>query len=159
VQNQIHPTPHGLLVVDTTKRERLLVPAGKSHVSSPPAPDPGGHEVDHYACYAVKEADESEFAPIAGVELLDQFIATQLLGPAKRFDLRKPTRLCAPVDKDGSGIKHPATHLMCYKAVGVKGEPKHVKVSGLYLNDQFGPRRLDTVQEEELCVPSAKIEP
>jgi hypothetical protein len=30
-------------------------------------------------------------------------------------------------------------------------------VLGIHVNNQFGPEQLDTVREEELCVPSEKI--
>jgi hypothetical protein len=43
--------------------------------------------------------------------------------------------------------KNPATHLMCYLAKKAKGEPKHVKVLGIHVNNQFGPEQLDTVKE------------
>lgn len=36
---------------------------------------------------------------------------------------------------------------------------KHEKVLGFYTNNQFGPEQLDTVKEEELCVPSTKTLP
>jgi hypothetical protein len=32
-------------------------------------------------------------------------------------------------------------------------------VTGLHLGNQFGPQRVDTVREEELCVPSLKTLP
>lgn len=158
IRNQFHPAPNGTLFVDTVKADRLLVPAAKSHVSPPPAPNPAGHEVDHYKCYTVKRADGSTFTPVQDVDLVDQFIEAQL-PVAKRFDLKKPTRLCAPVDKNGSGIKHPVNHLVCYQAKPVAGQPRHARQPGLYLADQFGAVRLDTVQDEELCVPSSKILP
>ena len=61
------------------------------------------------------------------------------------------------MDKNGEGIKNDDTHLMCYQAKPATGQPKHVKVLGIHVNNQFGPEQLDTVKEEGLCVPSAKI--
>lgn len=49
-------------------------------------------------------------------------------------------------------------HLMCYQAVKKAGQPKHKPVVGIFVNNQFGPEQLDTTTEEELCVPSSKIE-
>jgi hypothetical protein len=61
------------------------------------------------------------------------------------------------VDKEGEGIKNDAAHLMCYQAKPAEGQPKHVKVLGIHVNNQFGAEQLDTIKEEELCVPSEKI--
>jgi len=147
----------GSVVVDTIKPDRLLVPTAKDvDGPAPPEPDPATHNVDHYKCYKVKVTRGSpKFVPILGVAVDDQFITD----PGKLFDLKKPTRLCNPVDKNGEGIKNPAAHLMCYQAKPARGEPKHQKVLGIHVNNQFGPEQLDTVKEEELCVPSIKILP
>ncbi len=75
----------------------------------------------------------------------------------KLFDLKKPTRLCNPVEKNGEEKKNPDTHLMCYQAKPAKDEPKHIPMTGIHVNNQFGPEQLDTIKEEELCVPSEKI--
>jgi hypothetical protein len=36
---------------------------------------------------------------------------------------------------------------------------KHQPVVGIFLTNQFGPEQMDTVREEELCVPSKKFLP
>jgi hypothetical protein len=61
------------------------------------------------------------------------------------------------VEKNGEEKKNPDTHLMCYQAKPAVGQPKHVKVLGIHVNNQFGPEQLDTIKEEEFCVPSEKI--
>jgi len=71
----------------------------------------------------------------------------------RQHDLRKPTRLCTPTDKNGGGIKHERAHLMCYQAAAVKGAPKH-DGAAVNLDNQFGAQQVTTVKEEELCVPS-----
>lgn len=75
-------------------------------------------------------------------------------------------------------IRRPDDHLVCYlaklatkeipqtgcgpTAPGAKGtpiapsQPKHMERIGLFVNDQFGPERLDSVKEAELCIPSTK---
>jgi hypothetical protein len=53
-------------------------------------------------------------------------------------------------------------HLSCDQAIPTKGEPKHDKVLGVFVNNQFEPayaEQLDTVTEEELCVLSTKTLP
>lgn len=73
-------------------------------------------------------------------------------------------------------IRHPDDRLVCYAATiakkrieqsgcgpadpadrGTPIEPaqaKHAKVTGLYVANQFGTERLDTVKQTELCIPS-----
>jgi hypothetical protein len=154
VRNQFHPEGSEL-VVDTIKPNRLLVPTAKDLNNPVEAPDNDAHNVDHYKCYKVKVSKgQPKFEPILGVSVDDQFT-----DGAKLFDLKTPTRLCTPVDKNGEGIKNEATHLMCYRAKPATGQPKHVKVLGIHVNNQFGPAQLDTIKEGELCVPSEKILP
>jgi hypothetical protein len=112
--------------------------------------------------------------------LADQFDQPKL------YDIRRPRRLCTPVDKNDEGIKNTGDALTCYSvrqvaktcAAGapenpVKAcrkekdcggvrrqtrycqiQPKHTKVLNIHLNNQFGPERVDTKREGELCVPS-----
>jgi hypothetical protein len=144
----------GTVVVDTVKLDRLLVPAAKDHAAFLPPPDPDGHHVDHYACYTVKvPRGGPAFTPVRGVRIEDQFAQPKL------FDLKKPTRLCAPADKGAELRENPDLHLMCYKATPVRGEPRHTAVRGLHVTDQFGQEQLDTVKDEEVCVPSLTLLP
>ncbi len=75
-------------------------------------------------------------------------------------------------------IQNPDARLTCYQVKLVKGvcaagspqneggekgvtafceaQPKHEKGVGIHTNNQFGPEQLDTIKEEELCVPSTK---
>jgi hypothetical protein len=114
VANQFHPA-ESPLVVDTIKPDRLLVPAAKSLT---PGPDlPGPSEVDHYKCYTVGASRGTpRFTAIPGVLLVNQFT-----NGTQAFDLTKPTRLCVPVDKNGEGIKHAATSMLCYQAKRSRG--------------------------------------
>ena len=87
------------------------------------------------------------------VEVVDQF------NQPKQFDVKKPNRLCNPVDKNDEDIINLEAHLMCYKVKRAEDEPKHEKVKGIRINNQFGPLQIDTKKEEELCVPSTKTLP
>jgi hypothetical protein len=146
VSNQL-----GTLRVDTIKPDRLLVPAAKSLTGPVSGPDNTAHDVDHFQCYTVKvHAGTPKFQP-RQVTVDDQFT-----DGAKVFTLKKPTRLCNPVDKNGEGIKNDDGHLLCYQATPVSGQATHVKRVGVHVGDQFGAEQLDTVKEEELCVPSTK---
>ena len=91
------------------------------------------------------------FEPISAVSVVDQF------AQAKLYDLKKPTRLCTPVDKNGEGVIDASSLLLCYQAKPGPEQPKHVKRTGLHVAHQFGVELVDTVKEEELCVPSGFV--
>jgi hypothetical protein len=158
VKNQFHP---GGLSFDTIKPDRLLVPTAKCIDDPPgscpptlPVPD---SEVDHYKCYTVHVTRRTPQFP-KGIQatVVDQF------NQPKLYDIKKPTRLCTPVlDKEHPPgthtlAKNPDVHLMCYQAKPASAQPKHVKVLGIHVNNQFGAEQLDTINEDELCVPSTK---
>ena len=137
----------GQIVLKVKRADRLLVPASKSHSQLLPQPDPNAMNLDHFLCYTVKpRGTRTDLV----VRVKDQF------GPARRFRVKGPRRLCNPVDKRLEGIKNPEDHLVCYSARPAPQEPKQDEIDGLFVNDQFGPGRLDTKQERELCVPSRK---
>jgi len=109
----------GSLTLTLTKPGSLLVPAAAA-VGAAPTPLPP-HEVDHFLCYKAKA--QTKLAKGTQVEVEDQF-------QTRRYDLKKPTRLCVPVSTDGTpatkkGVavpivptarRHPAGHLVCYQA-------------------------------------------
>ena len=137
----------GQVTVDTGKVDRLLVPAAKDLAAPVPAPETPA--VDHFRCAKVKVSKGApKFEPVGAVSIVDQFSQPAL------YDLKKPTRLCSAVDKNGEGFVRPADLLLCYQAKRGKGQPKHVRVLGVHVAHQFGLELLDTVKEEELCVPS-----
>ena len=67
-------------------------------------------------------------------------------------------RLCLPVDKNGGGIIDEASHLVCYKTKAGAGQPAHTRVlNQIHVNNQFGAdQRLNTIKEDELCVPATR---
>jgi hypothetical protein len=147
VENQI-----GSLRLDTTKTDLLLVPSNKNLTADPPAPNISLINVDHYKCYKVKVTPGTpRLAKGITVSVEDQFN-----NPAKVFTLKKPKHLCNPVDKNGEGIKNPDAHLLCYGVKGVSGQPKHVRQSGVHINNQIGVSIFGTTKEAELCIPSIK---
>jgi cysteine-rich repeat protein len=140
----------GTIFVDAVKPDRLLVPTAKSLLGPvPPLPPP---TVDHFECYQAKiSKGQPKFTAIRNVSLGDQFGSLLV-------DVRKPTRLCNPVDKNGEdpGAPDHLDHLMCYQVKPVKGAPKFTKVTPIFASNQFGSEMLDAVKRDELCVPSAK---
>ncbi len=152
VRNQFHP--NGELVVDTSKPERLLVPTAQSVVGPVSPPNPGAHAVDHFECYTTKVSKSgAKFPKGVQASVVDHF------NQPKLYDLKKPTRLCVAADKNGEGIKNAAAALMCYQVKPAKGQPKHVAVTGIFINNQIGPDRVGTSTADELCVPSTATGP
>jgi len=138
----------GSVTVDTVKPAVLFLPAAEDPNNDPSPPIFGSHEVDHYKCYKVKITPGTPkfFGPT--VSVTDQFTA-----PAKLVELKKVAYLCTPVDKDGSGVKHPAVQL-CYKAKPRSSEPKHTPQLNLRVADQYGVEHFDTKKEDIFCMPS-----
>ena len=141
----------GVLFVDLVKADRLLVPASKSREEEPAnPPDLANINVDHFLCYRVKRSRHTDRFQRKQVSVTDQFNNVE----PKSFDVKQPTRLCTPVDKNGEGMKNPYAHMMCYSVKRARGEPRHERIKGLWVNDQFGAIQVDTRKEKELCVPS-----
>lgn len=144
----------GELLVDTQRPDRLLVPSAKSLSGPVDPPVPGSHRLDHYQCYPVHvSAGGPAFPKGLQAEVVDQFVQP------KRVDVKKPTRLCVPSDKSGEGIKSAENHLMCYRIAPAKREPKHDPTLGVHVATQFGREQLDTIAEDELCLPSTRTAP
>jgi len=111
-QNQCGP-----LTLTLTKPDSLLVPVARQTAPF----DPLSAEVDHLLCYKAKAA--TKLAKGTQVDVADDF-------QTRRYDLKKPTRLCIPTSTDGTpatkkGVavpivatarRHPAGHLVCYQA-------------------------------------------
>jgi cysteine-rich repeat protein len=142
----------GTVRVDALKPDRLLVPAGDSLTGPASPPDPAGHRVDRFKCYTIKPSrGEPPFTPIIGITVADH------LQQPKRYDIMKPTRLCTPVEQDGDGVEDADTHLLCYQVKPSTTPPaqsKFVSVPGIFVGNQFGRELVDTLKDDELCVPS-----
>jgi hypothetical protein len=138
----------GTLHVNTVKADRLLVPTNKGLGSAPPAVS---GTVDHYSCYKVKiTPGTAKLAPGTQATVATQF-------ETRVYDVKKPRRLCTPVNKNGEGVTSSIAHLMCYQVKAASGQPKHAKVVGqIHTLNQLGSGQLDTVKESELCVPAEK---
>lgn len=138
----------GSLALDTAKEDRLLVPSATGP-TEPPGPL-GETAVDHFKCYEAKPAKGSPKFQKLQVTVADSFD-----GVPRTFDVKKPKHLCLPVDKNGEGIQRPGSLRVCYKAKPAKKQPKHAKRTGVFVGNQLGTEQLDTVKEDELCVPSS----
>ena len=136
----------GTHVFDTKKPELLLVPADLS-LLGPTAPPPPG-SAEHYKCYKVKQSKSApkfkQTIAAAADEFEDRF-----------YQVFSPRRLCLPVDKNGEGILEPGFGLTCYRMRRGAGQPNHDRVEDqIHTADPFGPLRLDTKIEKDLCMPA-----
>ena len=153
LQNVQVTNAFGAFIVDVRRPVRLLVPASKSIPPDDPLPPPeiGSIDVDHFLCYNVRQKGDRFRGQVL---LADQFNPDFVL-----FDMRQPRRLCNPVDKNGEGIKHPESHLLCFTVRPARGEAPVEEVEGIVVNDQFRGGEVRTRRIEELCVPSTKTLP
>ncbi|TMA80093.1 MAG: hypothetical protein E6J72_09400 [Deltaproteobacteria bacterium] len=139
----------GSLILDVRGPLTLQVPSEKSTTGTPPTPAAPG--VDHFQCYSVRTpAGAARFLPVSGVTIQDQF-------GSMTVDVKRPTRVCAPADKNNEapGAETHADHLLCYK-IKQTSLPRFARVTGLFVNHQFGPERLDAKVPKELCVPALR---
>ena len=161
----------GTIGVDVKAPDLLLEPSATA--LGAPASPLGPNAVDDYACYKTKlvtkrcaggpaRTCKSSLAcgadgPCLGklpkglqIALSDRFTT----GP-KLFDVKKPTRLCVPAMQDGSPIQSEHATLMCYQVKAAAGAAPHTPVVGaLHTTNAISRDRLDTVVEDEVCVPS-----
>ena len=148
----------GSTVVDAIRPNQALVPAAENATAAVPAPNNAQHNVDHFECYKVKLS--KGVAPLPkGIQVHVQESLQDVV-----YDVKNARQLCSPVDVNGTGVKNPAGDLLCYRvklAKKVNGAPVNqgafMRRSGLYVNSQFGPARLDAVAPAELCVPSVQV--
>ncbi len=132
----------GVHMVDVTALDQLFVPTAKSFGGTPPAlSDPA---IDHFDCYKVRKARGA--APFAArtVTVEDQFGTTSI-------SLKRPFRLCAPVDKNGEtpGAQRHPVHLLCYRT----GQTPFPTLFPFTTN-QFGYQEPILIHRRELCVPA-----
>lgn len=155
VKGPAHAKQSGLLLtdqfgahsVDTLKTGLLLLPAAKGLGE---APGPPADTLDHYKCYKAKLSSGSEKLPKGlQAQVVDQF-------QDRVYDVKKLAHLCLPVDKNGEGVVNDVDRLLCYKVKPAKDQAKHVPIRATILTeDQFGLQALDTITEQELCVPAS----
>ena len=109
--------------------------------------------LDHFLLYDVEITEDTPKFEKRTVTLADQFDEQ---GQLRVFKVKKVKRLGNPVDKNGEDIIDNVTHYVSYEIKREKGEPKHVKLTGIKVTNQFGEIILDTKKPDRLLVPSAK---
>jgi hypothetical protein len=140
----------GTLTLDTIKTDRLMLRTGKALGAAAGA---AANRLDHFKCYKVRVTRGTPRFQRQQTTTSDQFEQDRVL------DVKRPMRLCLPVDKAGAGINDATAALMCYRATFPRTDPKHAKVLGqLHTNNDFNAdARIDTIKEEELCVPAVRL--
>ena len=73
----------------------------------------------------------------------------------RTLDVKKPTRLCGPAGVDGAKVVDASAFLACYRVKPARGEPRHTRRTGVHTANAFGAEQIDTVKEEELCLPAS----
>ena len=118
IPNVAATSPCGPLTLTLVKPESLLAPVARQTAPF----DPLTAEVDHFLCYKAKA--QTKLAKGTQVDVVDDF-------QTRRYDLKKPTRLCVPVTTAGTPavlkggaavpftattLRHAVGHLVCYQA-------------------------------------------
>ena len=116
------------------------MPTGEGNADAAPGANP-------YGCYPTRLSRGQKFPK--GLRLT---VGAQFTPQPKIFKVKKPNRLCAPVSVDGQSVNPDDPFLLCFRVKGVRGQPKHQKVKGLALHNEFGSGRLDTIRERQLCL-------
>ncbi len=136
----------GSLTLDLATADRLLVPSGK-RLGAPA--DPPATALDRFSCLKVRTTPGTPKFVAVQVSATDQF-------QTRVYNVTKPARLCVPGDVDGAGVQNPRAAVLCYKAKRAGGQSPHQRVVGqIHLQNQFGPQRVDTAREKELCVTAS----
>jgi hypothetical protein len=142
------------LYLGTTRPDRLLVPTAIDLGGPTSAPGEFSHGVDHYKCYrTVLPETRPRYLPSKATVRFEDMLEQ------RDYSLKPPKHLCAPVSADGSFIKTPGRHLLCFPAKREKFSNTHVPVLGIHTANGLATDVVDTSREEELCVPSALVIP
>ncbi|OFW66077.1 MAG: hypothetical protein A2Z12_10320 [Actinobacteria bacterium RBG_16_68_21] len=125
------------------KAETLCVPSKKREIGDPfrgiRVP------IDHFQCYSVEAVTGLQrLGQLGAVNLKDQFGRTTT-------QVGNAVQLCTPVDKDGSTIQHPVSHLVCYQITGPEVNTR------VQFKNQFERTKIKAIRPELVCVPSAKV--
>jgi hypothetical protein len=144
---QVVNSDFGTMFLDVKRPARLFVPSAKNTMSSPP-PLVSPH-TDHFMCYKVAKARGAlKFVAVPNVTILDQFENITVT-------VKKPTMLCVPVNVNGAqpGAQTDPELLMCYQVKRPQGN-KFTAVPGVFVNNEYGPLKMDVTKNDQLCVPA-----
>lgn len=179
VKNVFHP--QGGLKLDLLKPEHLTLPAAKDHTKALPPPNPATHNVDPYTCYQAKLSQGTpQFPNNLRTRVVDQFAQEKLYDLQKPTRLCTPTivegdavkdmktqlmcyqvqptpKVCTLQAPKNAG-KVCGKETDCGGAQGqttfCRAQPTHAQVKKVFVTTELLPEQVDTLKEDELCVPS-----
>jgi len=133
----------------------LLVPSGAVEGSGG-AGALGTSDVTHFRCYKARAARRPRGAP--GPAPTPRSISVSDTFGERLFDLRKPTRVCLPANKNDEDPDAPNApgSLLCYSAKLARTSPRQARFESRLASthNQFGDEVLKLAKELEFCVPS-----
>ena len=129
-----------------TKASQLCV-ISERDATGAPAPS------DDLKCYAAANAKGA-----AKLSAINLGVADDLEG-SRVTKVKKPTMLCAPVDREGLGTIDPSEYWMCYQIADAKTVPKQpkfkpVNVAVANAFEGADPRTMSVKKPTELCLPA-----
>ena len=121
----------------------MLVPSAKS-TSAPPSPLTNV-TIDHFQCYRISHGRTR----LNNLAIIDEF---GHLG----IDVKRPRRLCVPVDQNGTAPNAPVHpgQLMCYDVRLRPTSRPFVGPRQIFIANQFGSATLERLRPTELCLPA-----
>lgn len=143
VTRQTVTNQFGSILLDVRAPRTLLVPSSLSDSGPPSLPDES--ILSHFTCYDVRVTNRTpRFAP--------RTVAVQTSFDDLDVLVRKPTRLCVPVNKDGEAPGAPGLpeSLLCYQT---KVRAGAFSLPAFFAN-QFGQQTNTLQQRNDFCVPS-----
>jgi hypothetical protein len=142
VAGQTVTNQFGTLSLDVRSPRSLLVPSSFS-TTEPPSSVTGAF-LDHFTCYDVRVTNRTPKFESRTVSVTTPFETVDVL-------VRKPHRLCVPVNKHGEDPDAPGhpQSLLCYlaKAPGKVTSP-------VFIRNQFGAQENDARKRNDFCVPT-----
>ncbi len=142
----------GPIYLGTVRPERLLVPSAVDLQNPSFPPVDASHEVDRYKCYRTQiPKTRPRYFPSKAMVGFSEILET------RDYVLKQAKHLCTPVSVDGSAIKTPGRHLLCFPAKRDKFSRVHVPALGIHTANELAAGLVDTIREEEICVPSALV--
>jgi subtilisin-like proprotein convertase family protein len=97
---------------------------------------------NNYECYKAKDLKQPKFVAVQDLPV------TTTLQP-DTVDVKKPTLVCLPADKDGAGVSDPEIAQCCYKAKGTALKP----AENVQISDDFGTLQLGLSKPGLVCQP------
>lgn len=133
----------GPLSFDTSRANRLIVPAGLGIETDPTAPG----LADAYKCYDGRQSRNTpKFFPSGAQVTISNVLEERALR------LRPLKRICAPVSLNSGAIVESDRWLFCYPGKQGKFSFRHDRRSDLRTTDELRSSNFSTLVEEEVCI-------